>query len=93
MRIASVLRQGLASAAGVGREPDSGALARPAGRGAVAVPPGSWGGAEGSADAAEVEAAGRKQVPQVNPPLPDCGRCLGPLCGGELRGRLHSAPE
>lgn len=67
MRIASVLRQGLASAAGVGREPDSRALARPAGRGAVAVPPGSWGGAEGSADAAEVEAAWRKQVPQVNP--------------------------
>lgn len=31
MRIASVLGQGLASAARVGREPDSGALVRPAG--------------------------------------------------------------
>lgn len=63
MRFASVQGQGLASAAGVGREPNSGALARPSGRVAAG------GGASrepGSADAAEVEVAGRRQVPQVN---------------------------
>lgn len=82
MRIASVLGQGLASAAGVGREPDSGALGPADGSLLVAVPPGS----RGSCDAAEVEAA-RAQAGAAGefrtfPPLPVGGRCLGVLCWG-----------
>lgn len=62
MRIAWVLGQSLASAAGVGREPDSGALGPAGGSLLVAVPPGS----RGRVTPRRWRQPGRRQVPQVN---------------------------
>lgn len=81
VRIASVQGRGPASAVGVGREPGYRALARPAGRRALAagVERRVGGSCGGGGARAEAGAAGESRT---FPPLPDRGRCLGLLCWG-----------